>query len=175
MEKIALSAVAIFFISLAIWGYSFLRKKNQLANDEPTLEFPIKGEHTSISGFTTFWKNPKDISGVKIGAQVIPAATITLSEGDNNSGALRIYFRNADEESVGDPITIAFNNGQFSNGEKSIEVNASDGFHLEGDFNAYVLDRDLSWRAQVLEAANANAAGSEFKEILETIVEPIRK
>jgi len=175
MEKIALGAVAAMFLGLAIWGYSFLREKNNLGQGEAKLELPIKGKYSTISGFTTFWKTPEDTTGIKIGVQVIPVASITLSDDSSGSGTFRIYFRNADKESVGDPITLSFSNGKFTNGEKSIQIAATDGFYQEGDFNAYVLDRALAWRVQVLEAANSNASGSDFEEILDTIVKPVRQ
>ena len=175
MEKVALSVIAIIFLGLGIWGYSFLHKQNNLGKNEVALDFPIKGQYATLSGFSTFWQTPKDRTGIKLEAQIIPAASITLADDSNTSGALRIYFYNKEKESIGDPITLPFNNGQFPNGEKNIEITATDGFHQEGDFNAYVLDHSLAWRVEVLEASNADASGSEFEQIIETIVEPLRK
>lgn len=174
-EKIALAAVALMFAGLAVWGYMFLRKHNRLATTEATIEFPVKGEHAVVSGFKTFWKNPDDDSRVRLGALVVPAAEITLADDSSGTGALRLYFYNTEKTSVGDPITIAFEGGRFSNGEKTIEVSASDGFHQEGDYSAYVLDRDLAWRVQLLEADSAAAAGSDFAELFKVPVEPVRK
>lgn len=174
-EKIALAAFALMFAGLAIWGYVFLHAQNNLGKTEAGLKLPIKGDYATISGFNTFWQAAGDSTGVRLGAQVVPAASITLSDESSGSGAFRVYFRNADKNSVGDPITIPFEDGKFSNGEKSIKVSASDGFHQEGDFNAYVLDRALAWRVQLLEAGSATASGSDFEEVLETIVEPVRK
>lgn len=175
MEKVALGAVAVLFLGLAIWGYAFLRGQNNLGKIEVDLDFPIKGKYATVSDFKTFWQGTQDSSGIKLGAKVIPAASITLADDHDGSGALRIYFRNEDKTSVGDPITLSFSNGQFNNGEKTIEVTATDGFHQEGDFNAYVLDRSLAWRVQVLEASSSNASGSEFEQIIETLVEPVRR
>ncbi len=175
VEKIALSTLAIAFLGLAIWGYSFLRKQNKLADDTPELKFPIKGEYTTISSLDTFWKKNQDLPDTNSQAIAVPAVNISISESRSDSGAMRIYFRNSDKENVGDPLTIPINNGQFSNGEKSIEITATDGFSYEGAFNAHVIDRTLLWRVQILESATLNGRSDDFKKIIETIVEPIKK
>lgn len=173
LEKTALSFIAILLLGLAIWGYIFLLQKNTAASDEATLSLPAKGEYAVISKFSTIWITPKNSSGVKLGVTVVPSATITLGEG-SSSGALRVYFWNAQKTSIGDPITISFSDGKFSNGSETIEVSASDGFHMEGDFHAYQMDPNLAWKAQILEAASNTARGSDFKELFTTKVEPKR-
>ncbi len=175
IEKVTLSALAILFLGLATWGYLFLYEKNHLGKAAETLKFPIEGKYITISDFKTFWKNPEGMTGIKLGAQIIPAASITLAEDNSGSGALRVYFRNAEKTSVGDPITIYFSNGEFNNGDKNIEITATDGFHQAGDFNAYALDRALAWRIEILEAPTQNSSGSEFEPIINTMISPDRK
>ncbi|MBK1854176.1 hypothetical protein JO972_04365 [Verrucomicrobiaceae bacterium 5K15] len=175
VEKVALSAVAISLLGLAIWGYIFLHQRNSIGREGASLELPIKGQHTTISNFQTYWQTPDNNAGVKLGAKVIPFASITLADDASGSGAFRIYFSDADDNSIGDTITLEFSGGKFANGQKTTEISATDGFHEEGDFNAYVLDRHMAWEIQVLEAADASASSSEFTEILKTTVEPIRK
>ena len=175
IEKIALSVVAVLFLGIAIWGYAFLKKQNNLGIKDKALNFPIEGKHSTISDLKTFWLGAEGRSGVKLGALVIPATTITLADDCNTSGTLRVYFYNSDQDSVGDPITVNFNSGQFENGEKSIELSASDGFHQEGDYNSYGVDPDLSWRVHVLEASSDDVSSSGFEKLLETSVKPIKK
>jgi len=170
-EKIALSAIAAIFIGLTIYGYIWLRGKNNDAVTADTLELPVEGKHATITEFSTFWKSPGKAPGIKLGAVVVPAASITLSD-DSNSGALRIYFRNATQDSIGDPITISFQNGKFENGTNTIEVSASDGFHLKGDFHAYQMDSSLAWKVDVLEAGSSSATGSGYTILFDTPVAP---
>ncbi|MEJ6573343.1 MAG: hypothetical protein QNL01_08165 [Akkermansiaceae bacterium] len=170
-EKIALSAIAAIFIGITIYGYIWLRGKNNDAVTADTLELPVEGKHATITEFTTFWKSPGKAPGIKLGAIVVPAASITLSD-DSNTGALRIYFRNATQDSIGDPITISFQNGKFKNGTNSIEVSASDGFHLKGDFHAYQMDKSLAWKVDVLEASSSAATGSSYTILFDTPVAP---
>jgi len=174
-EKIALTAVAVSLLGLAIWGYVFLHDRNSVGKPDTSLKLPIEGKHVTISGFETYWKTPTNTSGVKLGAKIIPYSNITLADDSNGSGAFRVYFYDSEGNSIGDTITLEFTSGKFLNGEKTAEVSATNGFHEEGDFNAYVLDRSLAWEVQVSEASGANANSSEFTEILKTTVEPIRK
>lgn len=175
IEKVSLGLIAISLLGLAVWGYMFLYKQNNLSNLETKLDLPVEGKFATISDFKTFWQNPEGLTGIKLGARIIPTASITLSEGENHSGAFRVYFINAKEESVGDTITITFDQGKFDNGKNIIEVSATDGFHREADFNGYILDESLAWRVRVLEADSVNASGSDFKQLLETTVDPIRE
>ena len=170
-EKITLAAMAALFLGLAVWGYVWLRGKNEDANTKAALELPVTGKHATITEFGTFWKPAGKAPGIKLGAVVVPAASITLGK-ESESGALRIFFRNAAGESIGDTITIRFTSGKFENGKESIEVSASDGFHLKGDFHAYQMDESLAWKVHVLEADSDSGAGSSYQKLLETQVEP---
>lgn len=170
-EKIALSAVAAIFIGLLIYSYSWLQGKNNESVVEE-LQFPIKGEYATISDFSTYWKTPGKAPGIKLGAEVVPAANITLDD-NSSSGALRIFFRNATNDRIGDTITVKFTDGKFANGSNTINVSASDGFHLKGDFHAYQMDNSLAWTVYVLEAASSSASGADYKELIKTSVAPV--
>ena len=185
IEKVTLSLVAISLLGLAIYGYIWLYGKN-LKTDDTVVELPITGEHTTISAFSTYWTTAGQGSEVKRGAHVLPAASITLDSNSNSSdAAIRIYFRNAKNTRVGDTITLGIKNGKFTPSTHSnitikdegatAEINASDGFHQEGDFSAYALDNTLSWKIFVLEAHSPSAAGNTFTEMIETKVLPKRK
>ncbi|MCP5534717.1 MAG: hypothetical protein H7A51_00610 [Akkermansiaceae bacterium] len=170
-EKIALSVLAVIFLGLTMWGIIWLKQKNNDATLAETLDLPIAGEYATVSGFVTYWKAPGDTPGIKLGAVVVPAARITLGDG-SSSGTLRIYFSDASKNSIGDPITINFKDGKFADGTDTIEVSASDGFHLKGDFHAYQMDRSLAWDVEVLEAENSMASRANFKRLFNTKVAP---
>lgn len=174
-EKITLGSLAVILIGLAIWGCIWLRGKNKIANTRETVELPVEGKHATITELTTFWISPEKGPGVNLNAIVVPAVTITLDEETSRSGALRLFFRNADKISIGDPITLPFQNGQFSNGSNTIEVSASDGFHQEGQFHAYQVDGGVPWRVHILESSSVTARGSEFKELLDAPVDAKRR
>ena len=175
IEKIGLSVVTILFLGLSIWGYIFLRQQNNLGDKEIALEFPLQGKHLTLSNLETFWVRAEGKSGIKIGAVVIPAATLVLAEESKQSGSLRITFYNEDDTSVGDPVAISFTNGQFPNGKKSISFSASDGFHEEGDYSSYGVYREDLWHIKITEAGTVNASSNDFSQLLETSVKPVSK
>lgn len=183
VEKASLGVVALCLLGLAVYGYIWLYNKNQ-TEQTSKLTFPVTGDHVSIADFSTYWTTAKSSHEIKIGAAVLPAAQITLDD-STTSGALRLYFRNVENVIVGDPITLTIRDGVFSDTAKSnitvsdngrtATIVASDGFHQEGDYSAYVLDKTLAWKVFVFEAGDANASGSAFQEIIETKVDPRRQ
>ncbi len=182
-EKIALSALAAILIGLAIWGYSFLYQKNFLEK-ESSLKLPAQGQYATVSKFSSFWTSAGKSAGIRLGVAVVPAASITLDE-SSTSGALRVFFRNADNDRIGDPITLSFQNGKFtapnsphislSDDGSTANISSSDGFSLEGDFHAYQMDESLAWKVHVLEAESAAAKGTSYKELFSTKMEPTRQ
>ena len=139
----------------------------------------------TIRGFSTYWKAASGDEIIKMGAQILPAANITLESGASSSGALRIFFYNTQNERIGDPVTLPFKNGKFLGENKpniaitddgaTVEVISSDGFHQEGDFSAYVLDKKLAWQIHVYEADSPSASGDDFTEIINTKIDPQRR
>ena len=184
IEKISLAVVAASLLGLAVYGYIWLYKKN-LTEDDNKVQLPVKGEHMTITAFSTYWKAASGDEVTKMGAKVLPSASITLNSGASSSGALRLFFYNTQNERIGDPVTLPISNGKFTSENKSnititddgatVEVISSDGFHQEGDFSAYVLDQKLAWQVHVSEADSSTASGDDFKEIINTKVEPKRK
>ena len=120
---------------------------------------------------SSYWKRCGDTLGIKIGAVAIPAATITLRK-DSSSGALRFYFRDSNMKSVGDPVTMSFQNGTFSNGSHTIEITASDGFHNQVDFNTYQLGATGAWELEVLEAKDEMEPRANFSLLFKTVISP---
>jgi len=170
-EKIALISIAIIFLGLAVWAGFWLRQKNHLASGNQGRELPSKGAYATISNFSSYWKRCGDTPGIKIGAIAIPAATITLRK-DSSSGALRFYFRDSSMKSVGDPVTMSFQNGLFSNGNDTIEITASDGFHNQVDFNTYQLGTTGAWELEVLEAKGDMEPRANFSLLFKTVISP---
>ena len=170
-EKIALVSIAVIFLGLTVWAGFWLKQKNQLASGNQGIELPSKGAYAIISNFSSYWKRCGDTPGIKIGAVAIPAATITLRK-DSSSGALRFYFRDSNIKSVGDPVTMSFQNGVFSNGKHKIEITASDGFHNQVDFNTYQLGTTGAWELEVLEAKGEMEPRANFSLLFKTVISP---
>ena len=175
IEKIVLGALAAVLIALTIWACMWLNGKNKLADTQETIQLPAVGQYATISALSTIWISPEKKPGVNQNAVIVPSAKITLDENASSQGALRLYFKNADKTSIGDTITLPFKNGKFSNGSNTIEITASDGFHLEGQFYAYQVDHTAPWRLLILEASDASQSGSQFKTLLNAPVSSQRK
>lgn len=171
VEKTALTVIALAFLALAVWGSIWLQQKNQLAQGSGVFQLPARGQHATIAHCSSYWKTVGNMTGVKMGAVAIPAATITLDE-RSSSGALRIYFRDTTMNTVGDPVTVGFNSGQFSNGKSSIEISASDGFHDRVDFDTYQLGTEGAWHLEVLEARGEMEPGANFSILFSTRISP---
>ncbi len=171
-EKIALTIIASVFLALTVWATIWLQQKNRLANDSVVFKLPAKGNHAYLRSCSSYWKTVDNTAGIKRGAIAVPAATITLDD-HSPSGALRVYFRDARMNTVGDPITIGFQDGLFSNGKNSIEISASDGFHNRVDFDSYQLGTVGAWRLEVLEASGEMEARANFSLLFTTTISPI--
>lgn len=170
-EKIALLSIGIIFIALALWAVIWLIQKNQLTEGTISLNLPVKGAHATISDLASYWKLTDDMTGVKMGAIVVPAATITLDK-RSTSGALRIYFLDANKQHMGDPVTIIFRDGLFGNNSNKAEISASDGFHSRVDFDSYQLGSTGAWSLEVLEAKGELEPRSNFSVLLTAEISP---
>jgi len=184
IEKITLFVLCLAFLGLAASGYTWLYKKN--APDNPyAVELPFTGEHIRIEEFSTCWKSAKPGFEIKSGAKVLPSATLTLPSGGSQSGALRVYFTTPQNETAGDPISLTVNQGVFSpttepnvvisNDGLTADITSSDGFHQEGEFSAYLLDKKLAWKLLIFEAASPDSKWDDFKKIASPKIEPLRK
>ncbi len=168
LEKATLTILATALLGLAIYSYTWLYKKN-LTSEEAALSLPIKGDYITISDFSTYWAD-----GTGKSTEILPVANITLDQEANSSGALRVYFRNTENNIMGDPTTLSISKGKFIDTRAhnitvkddgyTVEVISSDGFDQEADFSAYVLDKHMAWSVSVFEADQASASGREFEE-----------
>lgn len=170
-EKIALLIIGIVFIALTLWAGVWLMQKNQLVEGSRQLDLPAEGAHATISGLTSYWKLTNNEMGVKMGAIVVPTTTITLGK-HSTSGALRIYFLDANKQRIGDPITISFQDGLFDNASNRVEISATDGFHSRVDFDTYQLGSIGAWSLEVLEAKDEMEPRSSYSALLTAEVSP---
>lgn len=184
IEKISLTMVAVALLGLAVYSYAWLRGKN-IDQDGRSIDLPHEGKHITITKLSTFWKTVGNTPNIKMGAKVIPSLQVSLDPEASTTGALRVYFQDTDNNRIGDTITIAFKDGKLTNENNSsvvitengitANITASNGFHQEGDFSAYMLDPKLAWEVHLSEAHSPTASGSDFKEILTSKISPIRK
>ncbi len=184
IEKIFLALIILLFLGLGVSSYIWLYKKN-ITTDHYAVDLPIEGQFVHINHFSTYWKSPEKNDEHKIGAIILPSATITLSPNTPKTAALRIFFHNQDDQIIGDPITLPIENGVFKKQNNpnikitkqglTAEITCSDGFHEEGDYNAYVLDKDIYWNIYLLEAPLTQTSGKDFKQLIKTRIIPRRK
>lgn len=140
------------------------------------VHFPVKGENLVIRKIETYWRKPDRDSdlGVRLSAEFIPAADITLKSSD--SGALRFFFANPEGDRIGDSVTLSFSGGSFeTSGSETATFNGTGGFEDVGDYNDYLTEKVHFWHLVVMEGPSRNAEGSEFKEILKMRISPKRR
>ncbi|MBB5351764.1 hypothetical protein HNR46_002003 [Haloferula luteola] len=175
IEMLGLGALAAILLGLGIWWLSGLFssvRTTGLGGDLPDL--PAKGEFVRIEKIDTYWRKPiregDHADRATSSALYIPVLSVTLD--DDRSGALRVLFKDADGNFVGDPISHSISAGKFTgSGSETAEFAATDGFHQIAAFNGYRVDDDR-WTAEVYEASSLNASGSDFKKLLVTPLFP---
>ncbi len=173
IEKLALSSLALMLLSGGLLGYIWIHSKNKLAEISYTIDLPTKGEYATITDFSTHWMPASDFDNVDKQSILVPVVNITLGK-ESTSGVLRFYFYSDEKNIIGDPVGISFKEGLFSNGERHIEVNATAGFENENQYTQYQLETQINWQIEILEAANRNVKGSDFKLLANTNIASTR-
>ena len=164
MEKIGMGAFLVLLLGVAAF---FLTQGIYKLPEEPKLlgsgGFPVTGRMCSITDAETYWRKPITEGAhpdrVRRGTQLIPVLKISLTQG---KGAIRILFRNADHDLVGDGITHAVN------GATTLEIPATAGFEEMGMHTAYRTNESKPWNVEVLEAPSTESPTSQFKKIYES-------
>lgn len=143
-------------------------------------DYPLKGEHAVISNGETYWREPvrdgpsRDVARREVA--MIPVLELTLDSGKSSAGALRVIFRNAEGEAVGDSITRSFAGGRFdASGDAKIAFPATDGFLEEGTFNGYRTRTGKPWMVEVLEGPSSDSPAGSFKKLADVPVLPQRR
>jgi len=164
IEKIGLGAFLVLLLGVAAF---FLTQGIYKLPEEPKLlgsgGFPVTGQMFSITDAETFWRKPITEGAhpdrVRRGTQLIPVLKISLTQG---KGAIRVLFRNADHDLVGDGITRAIH------GATTLEIPATAGFDDMGMHTAYRTNESKPWNVEVLEAPSTESPTAQFKKIYES-------
>jgi len=164
IEKIGLGAFLVLLLGVAAF---FLTQGIYKLPEEPKLlgsnGFPVTGQMFSITEAETFWRKPITEGArpdrVRRGTQLIPVLKISLNQG---KGAIRVLFRNADHDLVGDGITRAIH------GATTLEIPATAGFDDMGMHTAYRTNESKPWNVEVLEAPSTDSPTSQFKKVYES-------
>lgn len=135
----------------------------------PTLakatDFPVKGNLVTIKQVATFWRVPTEQDHVRRETKMIPVVTLEVEGG---SAGLRIFFRNAQNEVVGDSVTRTAQSG-------TMEFAATSGFEADGMHAAYRTSDSKPWKVEVFEAPSADSPRQEFHKLFETPISPDRR
>jgi hypothetical protein len=143
--------------------------------------YPLKGELAWVESAQTFWREPvrsgetRDV-GARRKVVIIPVLELTLDAAHSGGGSLRVIFRNAEGNPVGDPITRSFGAGRFEASDSpTASFAATDGFTEDGDFQAYRTGKGKLWTADVLEGPPGDSAASSFKKLSSIPILPDRR
>jgi hypothetical protein len=136
----------------------------------PTVEFPVKGQRTTIEAAETYWREPvtdgPEADTVRRGTQLIPVIDLDVRSG---SGALRIFFHDQSGNQIGDSVSRTVpNSGKLT-------IAASAGFTGNGDYAAYLTEESARWTVKVHEGPSASAPFGEFSLLFEIPVSSNRR
>ncbi len=171
LEKVGLGALFVLLavgilLTLGHWLTSLPRESPKAR----AADFPITGEKVNAISASTYWREPiiegPDADRFRRGTQLLPVAELTLTGGP---AAIRIFFRDGDNELVGDAITRTID------GETSLKIAATAGFDDLGMHAAYRTGETKLWVVQVFEGPSANASSTEFEPLFETTIKSERR
>jgi hypothetical protein len=135
----------------------------------PTLaeatDFPVKGKIVTVNQVATFWRVPTEQDHVRRETKMIPVITLEVEGGP---AGLRVFFRNAQNEVVGDSVTRTAQSG-------TLEFAATSGFEADGMHAAYRTGEGKPWKVEVFEAPSADSPRQEFHKLFETPISPDRR
>lgn len=161
-EKIGVATMALVLLVAAALTHHFtLHRLPIVSQYAKTQEYPVTGKYVTLAAGSTYWRSP-----VTDGANPDPVqgGTVLIPEvdfkGGGNSGAIRVFFRNADGAVVGDAVTRTIKPGE------SVRIAATAGFEDRGMHAAYKIGTGKRWTIQVLEAPTPEAPVAAFKELL---------
>ena len=167
-ERFGLATVAALVTGIGIWWLTGLFSDvatTRLGKDQPDL--PVKGSYAAIDSAESYWRSPiRDGDNPdKIRPEVAMVPVLRLRLDEASSGVIRVNFRDAGGDFVGDTVNLAFSDGRFTGtGEPSADFTATDGFKELSDFNQYRVGSER-WTADVLEGPSSDASGSEFRKL----------
>jgi hypothetical protein len=171
LERIGLIGLVVVIVAGGIWfltqSLGGLPRESAL-NQKP--EFPVKGGLVTLADVKTYWREPveqgENADTVRRGTELLPVAEVKL---DGGPAAIRIFFRNADGEVVGDPVTRSFA------GKSTIAIPATAGFDDKGMHSAYRTGLSKPWTIEIFEAPSIDAPSEAFRKILKMTISPDRQ
>jgi hypothetical protein len=128
-------------------------------------DFPVQGKLVTIKQATTFWRIPTEQDRVRRETKMIP---VVLLEVDGGPAGFRIFFRNAQNEVVGDSVSRTVQSGTH-------EFAATSGFEADGMHAAYRTGESEPWKVEVFEAPTADSPRQDFHKLLEVPISPDRR
>jgi len=179
-EKFALGGFAALLLAAATWMLLMLAHNVPTTDaDDLSVRFPVAGKCATLARVETFWRHPVTTGNspdrFRHGARLLPVARIALDPA-SGSGALRVFFRDENGETIGDPTTLTFLNGRFPDSDSAlIDVVATDGFRDEATYAAYRAGHSATWMLVLLEAPTAAAPAREFHPLLDVPISPERR
>ncbi len=129
-------------------------------------DFPIQGQHLAIVSADSYWRLPQSTDTVRRGTQLVPVAELASSGGP---AAIRVFFRNADGDLIGDAVT------RFVQPGAKLQLAATAGFDDAGMYAAYRTGDGKPWTIEVFEAPTENTPGPDFKKLFEMDVATDRR
>lgn len=166
LEKAGLISLAVLLLFAAAAFVIVSVKK--LPSDESltkAADFPVKGRLLTVKRVETFWRKPAEHDTARRETKLLPVLTL---DADGGPAALRIFFRNAQGEVVGDSVTRSVQSG-------TLEFAATAGFETEGLHAAYRTGESKPWKVEVYEAPSVDSPRQEFKKLFESPISPDRR
>ena len=171
MERIGLIAFVVLLVAGSIFFLTY--SLNKLPEEQKYLtpgDLPIKGQRIEAVKIESYWREPvtsgPQAETVRRGTILLPVVELGLAGGP---GAVRIFFRNSEGESVGDGVTRAVS------GAATQTIAATAGFEDAGMFAAYRTGDTKPWFIEIHEGPSVNAAGDDFKKLFEIPISTHRR
>ncbi len=168
MSLFIFAAVALVGMIIAI--VAFYRNIPAEINPYRLPDLPVKGEIVRITAARTYWRAPirdgANPDTTKADTIMLPVLELTIADCPNPNGAVRLFFRNEKNELVGDPITRAYSNMNFTlNGSATLAMASTFGFNDFGAHQAYRAEKALPWKIEVFEGPDESAPRESFKKV----------
>ena len=141
--------------------------------DEPEIlvskDFPLKGEHVEVTLADSYWREPvlegPDADTVQADIAFVAVLEMKLK----GSGGIRVLFRNADGEVVGDPVTHEVK------GEGGFSAVCTSGLKDVGALAGYQSGQGGSWVAEFYEAASGASSADDYALLFKMNVSSVLK
>ena len=172
IEKAAISAAMLALVLLAIFFVRYFYGEYDVTSEASYADnLPVDGQHASILSINTHWQQDPETK------KVYPYATIQISPA-SNSGTLRaLFYQNKSlndfsQTVVGDPHTLSFSKGKFSNGTDTITIKCSQGIYNLAEYLGYSDQDEYRWTINVRESSGLAKNSSDFSPLAHSPIVP---